>query len=65
MLNWICSKCGNMQDVFNACKCGNTSKDKSSVFIYADEGIESLNLPIGSHTKVTIDGKSFEAKNDE
>lgn len=60
MFSWICSKCGRTVWNCKTCKCGNTYKDISSVLVYADEGIEKLNLPIGGHTEVTIDGKSFE-----
>lgn len=62
MFSWICSKCGRTVWNCKTCKCGNTYKDISAVLIYADEGIDSLNLPIGGHTEVTIDGKSFEDK---
>lgn len=65
MFSWICSKCGNTQDIFKVCKCGNTYKEISSFFIYTDQGIESLNLQIGSHTEVTIDGKIKEPQRNE
>lgn len=60
MFSWICSKCGRTVWNCKTCKCGNTYKDISSVIICVDKGIDSLNLPIGGHTEVTIDGKSFE-----
>lgn len=60
MFSWVCSKCGITVRNCKTCKCGNTYKDISAVLIYAEEGIESLNIPIGSHTEATIDGKSFE-----